>query len=84
MANGGLMATAVMLGFLVLIGMHWYYPDNALSQVVEKAALKTQGDTEFAMAPIVAFSVGIMIEYFIVVFAIYLFLRSVVKSFGRV
>ena len=76
------MATAIVLGFLVLVGMHWYYPQNALSQVTEKAALKFM-DTEFAMGSVVAFSVGIMIEYAIVVFAIYMFMRSVVRSFDR-
>lgn len=81
MANGGLVATAVVLGFLILVGMHWYYPQNALSQVVENAAMKSMS-TEFAMGSIVAFSVGILIEYAIVVFAIYMFLRSILKSFG--
>jgi hypothetical protein len=84
MANGGLMATAVLLGFLILIGMHWYYPQNALSQVVEKATLNSISTSEFAMAPLVSFSVGILIEYSIVVLAVYLFLRSVSKSFGRI
>ena len=83
MANSGLVAAAVVLGFLVLIGMHWYYPQNALSQVVERAALNAPTTEGFSMGPIVSFSVGILIEYTIVVFAIYLFLRSVVKSFGR-
>lgn len=82
MANGGLVATAIVLGFLVLIAMHWYYPQNALSQVAEKAAMRSMS-TEFAMGSVVAFSVGILIEYAIVVFAIYLFLRSVAKSFDR-
>jgi hypothetical protein len=82
MANGGLVATALLLGFLVLIGMHWYYPQNALSQVVEQAAVNSPAAGEFAMGPVISFSVGIVIEYFIVVFAIYLFLRSVVKSFS--
>jgi hypothetical protein len=82
MANGGLMATAIVLGFLVLVGMHWYYPQNALSQVVDKAAFKSMS-TEFAMGSVVAFSVGILIEYSIVVFAIYFFLRGITKSFDR-
>lgn len=77
------MATAVVLGFLVLIGMHWYYPQNALSQIVDKATLESPVSSGFAMGPIMAFSVGILIEYAIVVSAIYLFLRSVVRSFGR-
>ena len=77
------MATAIMLGFLILIGMHWYYPQNALSQVVEKAALNSGVGTEFAYAGMISFSVGLAIEYTIVVIAIYFFLRSVTKSFNR-
>ncbi len=83
MANGGLMATSVLLGFLILVGMHWYYPQNALSQVVEKATINSISTSEFAMAPLVSFSVGILIEYSIVVLAVYLFMRSVSRSFGR-
>lgn len=83
MANGGVMAVSVILGFMVIIGMHWYYPQNALSQVVEKAALSSPVTKEFAFGPLISFSVGILIEYFIVVFAIYLFFRSITKSFER-
>jgi hypothetical protein len=83
MANGGLVAVSVVLGFLVIIGMHCYYPENALSQVVERAALDTPVTGEFALGPLMSYSVGILIEYFIVVFAIYLFFRGVTKSFGR-
>ena len=83
MANGGVMAVSVILGFMVIIGMHWYYPQNALSQVVENAALSSSVTKEFAFGPLISFSVGILIEYFIVVFAIYLFFRSVTKSFER-
>ena len=83
MANGGVMAVSVILGFMVIIGMHWYYPQNALSQVVEKATLSSPVTKEFALGPLISFSVGILIEYFIVVFAIYLFFRSVTKSFER-
>jgi hypothetical protein len=82
MANGGVMAVSVILGFMVLIAMHWYYPGNALSQVVEEATLSSSVSTEFAFGPIISFSVGILIEYFIVVLAIYLFFRSVGRSFG--
>lgn len=83
MANSGLVALSVVLGFLVLIGMHWYYPQNALSQVVESATMDSPISGNFAMGPVLSYSVGILIEYFIVVFAIYLFFRSVVRSFGR-
>jgi len=76
------MAASVILGFMVLIGMHWYYPQNALSQVVEKAAVNSPVAKEFAFGSLISFSVGILIEYFIVVFAIYLFFRSITKSFG--
>jgi hypothetical protein len=83
MANGGLVALSVVLGFLVLIGMHWYYPQNALSQVVESATMESPVSGNFAAGTLVSYSVGILIEYFIVVFAIYLFFRSVIRSFGR-
>ena len=83
MTNGGVMAVSVILGFMVLIGMHWYYPQNALSQVVEKAAMSSPVTNEFAFGSLISFSVGILIEYFIVVFAIYLFFRSIMKSFER-
>ena len=83
MANGGVMAVSVVLGFMVLIGMHWYYPMNALSKVVEEATMNTPVTKGFAFGPIISFSVGILIEYFIVVLAIYLFFRSITKSFGR-
>ncbi len=77
------MAVSVVLGFLVLVGMHWYYPQNALSQVVEQAAMEAPSTENFAMGPLISFSVGLLIEYMIVVFAIYLFFRSVMKSFSR-
>ena len=83
MASGGLMAVSVVLGFLVLIGMHWYYPQNALSQVVEQAAVESPSSGNFAMGSLISFSVGILIEYMIVVLAIYLFFRSVTKSFSH-
>jgi len=83
MTNGGVMAISVILGFMVLIGMHWYYPQNALSQVVENAAMSPPVAKEFAFGSLISFSVGILIEYFIVVFAIYLFFRSIMKSFER-
>ncbi len=83
MANGGLVAVAVVLGFMVLIGMHWYYPQNALSQVVESATMDSRVSGNFAMGPVLSYSVGILIEYFIVVFAIYLFFRGVIRSFGQ-
>jgi hypothetical protein len=81
MANGGVMAVSVILGFMILIGMHWYYPQNALSQVVEKSAMNSPVTKDFAFGSLISFSVGILIEYFIVVFAIYLFFRSIMKSF---
>jgi len=77
------LALAIVLGFLILIGMHWYYPQNALSQVVEKATLRSGVGTEFAYGGVISFSVGLAIEYSIVVIAIYFFLRSVTKSFNR-
>jgi hypothetical protein len=83
MADGGVMAVSVVLGFLVLVSMHWYYPQNELSQIVEQAALESPATGGFAFGPLISFSVGILIEYLIVVFAIYLFLRSVMKRFGR-
>ncbi len=81
MANGGVMALSVIMGFMVIIGMHWYYPQNALTQVVEEATMNTPVIQGFMFAPIISFSVGILIEYFIVVLAIYLFFRSITKSF---
>jgi hypothetical protein len=83
MANGGVMAISVILGFMVIIGMHWYYPENALSQVVEEATMNSPVTKGFAFGSIISFSVGILIEYFIVVLAIYLFFRSVTRSFGN-
>ena len=83
MVNGGLMATAVVLGFLVMIGIHWYYPQNALSQIVEQATLSSSVVQGFAIGSVISFSVGILIEYSIVVLAIYLFMRSIVKSFEK-
>jgi hypothetical protein len=83
MANGGVMAASVVLGFLVLIGMHWYYPQNALTQVVEEASVDSKATERFAMGGLISFSVGLLIEYFIIVLAIYFFLRSIIKSFER-
>jgi ABC-type antimicrobial peptide transport system permease subunit len=83
MASSGVAALSVILGFLVVIGMHWYYPQNSLSQIVEQATIEASSSEAFAMGPILSFSMGVIIEYFIVVFAIYLFFRSVVKSFGH-
>lgn len=83
MANGGLMAVSVILGFLIVIGMHCYYPENSLTQVVETAAMNSPMTGEFALGPLMSYSVGILIEYFIVVFAVYLFFRGITKSFGR-
>ena len=76
------MAASVVLGFFVLIGMHAYYPGNALSRVVQEAAMSTPV-TGFALGPVISFSVGLLIEYTIVVFAIFLFLRSVSRSFQK-
>ena len=84
MANGSVMALSVILGFMVIIGMHWYYPQNALSQVVDQATMNTPVIKGFAFGPLISFSVGILIEYFIVVLAIYMFFRSVTRSFGRI
>jgi hypothetical protein len=81
MANNGLMAVSVVMGFLVIISMHWNFPTNALSQVVSGATSSATISGGFMFGPVLSFTVGILIEYSIVVAAIYLFLRSILKSF---
>ena len=68
---------SLILGFFITSGINTYYPDDVMTGVGQAAM-----EIVYESDPILASVAGNVIVYFIVVSALYLFLRSVVKTFG--
>jgi len=76
MVMKNILLISLILGLFVTYGINAYYPDIVTSNIGQ-AALDVTGQES-----VLASAAGNIIVYFIVMSALYLFLRSVVKTFG--
>ncbi len=76
MVMKNILLISLILGLLITFGINTYYPDSMVSDIGQAALDVTDQETVLASAT------GSVIVYFIVVAALYLFLRSVIKTFG--
>lgn len=72
-----LLVFSLIAGFLLTSALGAHTENPVIAGIDRAAAGITTGNSATA-----SFSMGTVIVYFIVVFAIYLFGRSVIKSFG--
>ena len=73
--------TSLVLGIFLFAAIHYYYPHDPT--VITGQASLDIAPTTFTMNSIVSFSFAMLVEYMVIVFAIYVFFRSVVKTFER-
>ena len=81
MERKNLLKPSLILGFFLFAGIHIYYPHDP-SIVIGKTAAITPL-TEFNINSVFSFFFAILVEYFIVVFAVYVFLRGVLKTLEK-
>lgn len=76
-----LLFISFVLGLILTVALNSYEPANILTSDIGKSVV-TVGNIE-GEKELFSFAAGSIIEYFIIVFAIYLFLRGIFKSFDR-
>ena len=70
-----------MVGIFLFAAMHFYYPHDP-AVLTGKASMNVAPST-FTMNSVMSFSFAMLVEYMVIVFAIYIFFRSVVKTVER-
>ena len=69
----------MVLGVFLFGAMHYYYPHDP-TILTGKASLSV-APSAFTMNSILSFSFAMLVEYLVIVFAIYVFFRGIVKTF---
>ncbi len=81
MAKSSLFKTSAVLAIFLFIGVHLYYPHDP-STIIGQAALTSPSES-LDLSSMFSFSFAMFAEYLIMVFVIYLFLRSILKTFEK-
>ncbi len=81
MGRKRLFKASLFLGVILFIGLHLYYPHDP-SVVIGKASL-VQPKAELSLNSVFSFFFAIIVEYLVIVFCVYVFLRSVLKTFEK-
>jgi uncharacterized membrane protein len=68
-------------GVFLFGAMHYYYPHDPA--VLTGKASANVLPSAFTMNSIMSFSFAMIVEYLVIVFAIYVFFRSILKGFER-
>jgi uncharacterized membrane protein len=79
MVNKRTLKASMASGVFLFGAMHYYYPHDP-AVLTGKASMNV-APSAFTMSSVMSFSFAMLVEYLIIVFAIYVFFRSVIKSF---
>ncbi len=75
-----LLFVSIILGLFLTASINTYWPENPIVSAIGRSALVTTKNAD--VKDLAGFAVVGMIEFIIITGAVYLFARSVIKSFG--
>ena len=81
MVRKNVLRASLVLGLFLFIGVHSYYPHDP-SILIGKASV-TGRITELTLDSVFSFSFAMIVEYLVIVFLVYVFLRSILKTFEK-